>query len=210
MSKKKRDKKNPPPAEAVPEAAPMADALGEATPPDPPVLKPTSVEQQLADLQAERDEIFARLQRVLADYQNYQKRVQRDVAQARQLAHEEMVRSLLTVLDHMELALQAARQHGEGEDDPLRTGMQMVHDEAVAALGRFGLEVIEALGRPFDPELHAAMMTEPTDEYPPQTVVAELQKGYRLGGRTLRPTGVKVATELPAATDEPAAESTEE
>lgn len=197
MSRKKpkTPKDQPPPPAPVPDDAadqPAADSGEDAADVD-----------ELTALQAERDDLFARLQRLAADFQNYQKNKQRDVEQARQFAREDLIRSLLTVLDHMELALQAAREHGDGEDSPLRTGMQMVHDEALGVLKKYGLEPIEAVGQPFDPDCHAAMMAEPTDTCPPGTVLAELQKGYRLGERTLRPSGVKVAAEPVA---EPAAD----
>ncbi|KPK80497.1 MAG: hypothetical protein AMJ81_12025, partial [Phycisphaerae bacterium SM23_33] len=149
-------------------------------------------EQQTQDLQAQRDELLARLERVSADYQNYQKRVQRDLAQAREYAQEELMKAVLTILDDMERALEAGRANHDA-DDPLLRGMQLVHDNALAALGRFGLTVIDAAGRPFDPDLHSALMQQPTADHPPQTVITEAQKGYRLKGRTLRPSKVVVA-----------------
>ena len=88
--------------------------------------------------------------------------------------------------------MEAARKTHD-EDDPLLQGMQLVHDKALETLGKFGLERIEAEGRPFDPDEHSAMMQEPSVEHPPQTVLRELQKGYRLKGRTLRPSSVTVS-----------------
>jgi len=77
-------------------------------------------------------------------------------------------------------------------------------------LGRFGVEIIEALGQPFDPEFHAAMIQQPSDEHPPQTVLQELQRGYKLKGRTIRPTAVIVsmAPESQEQTDQDDAEET--
>jgi molecular chaperone GrpE len=145
-----------------------------------------------ADLQRERDELMGRLQRVSADYLNYQKRVQRDVDQARQFANEELIKSLLGVVDNMERALAAAREHREG-DDPLLTGMQLVHDSLLEVLGKFGLQRIAAEGETFDPERHAALMQQPSTDQPPMTVLQEIQAGYELKGRTLRPAQVVVA-----------------
>ena len=145
-----------------------------------------------ADLQEERDDLLGRLQRVSADYMNYQKRVQRDIAQAREFANEELIKALLGVLDDMERALEAARAN-HSSDDPLLQGMVLVHDKTLETLGKFGLERIEAVGRPFDPDEHSAMMQEPASDHPPQTVLRELQKGYRLKGRTLRPSAVTVS-----------------
>ena len=147
---------------------------------------------EMEALRAERDDLMARLQRVSADYLNYQKRIQRDVAQAREFANENLIKALLSVLDDMERALEAARSN-HAPDDPLLTGMELLHDNFLTLLGRFGLEVVEAEGKPFDPELHSAMMREPSAEVPPGTVLRELQKGYRLKDRTLRPSAVVVS-----------------
>lgn len=146
------------------------------------------------DLQQQRDDLMARLQRVSADYLNYQKRVQRDVEQARQFSNEALMRELLPVLDNMERALEAARANRDPED-ALLTGMQLVHDSMLEKLGQFGLSRIESAGETFNPELHAALMQQPTDEHPPMTVLQEVQKGYQLKGRTLRPAQVVVSKE---------------
>ena len=144
-------------------------------------------------LQTERDELIARLQRVTADYQNSQKRMQRDLEQAREYANEDLMKAFLGVLDDMERALDAGRAVHPG-DDPLVTGMQLVHDNALTTLEKFGLARIEAIGKPFDPQWHTALMQQSTADHPAQTVVTEVQKGYRFKGRTLRPSGVVVAT----------------
>ena len=164
--------------------------------------QPQAADQgELASLRAERDDLLARLQRVSADYMNYQKRVQRDTSMAREFANEELMKSLLGVLDDMERALQAARENRD-QDDALLKGMQLVHDKAVETLGKFGLRAIEAVGKTFNPDKHSAMMQEPSAEHPPMTVIRELQKGYELKGRTLRPSAVVVAT-APQAAQEP-------
>jgi len=154
-------------------------------------------------LQAERDDLFARLQRTAADYSNYQKRIQREMAETRNFANTGLITQLLSVLDDMERALEVSADN-HGQDDPLFKGMQLVHDKALELLGGFGLEIIEALGQPFDPEAHSAMLQQPSGEYPPDTVVQELQRGYRLKGRTIRPTAVVVSTDpqSPSADDE--------
>ena len=169
--------------------------------------------QQPADpleaAQAQSDDLLARLQRVSADYLNYQKRAQRDLGQARQYANEDLIKALLPVIDDMERVLAAAREN-HGKDDPLFTGMQLVHDKAIDTLGRFGVKVIEAEGKPFDPDRHTAMMQQPADDCEPNTVLQEMQRGYQLRGRTIRPAAVVVAKapgpddadEAPAADDE--------
>lgn len=185
MSKKHRRQSDPTPPEGAPAEPPAEDVRQDDQ--APPA-------EDMQKLQQERDDLLARLQRLGADYQNYQKRVRRDIEQARQFANEELIKSLLSILDDMERALQAARENHE-EDDPLLKGMEMVHDKAVTTLAGFGLETIEPEGQPFDPERHSAMMQQPSAEHPPHTVLQVLQKGYALKGRTLRPAAVVVSTE---------------
>jgi molecular chaperone GrpE len=148
----------------------------------------------MASLEGERDELMGRLQRLGADYQNYQKRVQRDIQSAREFANEELIKAVLPVLDDMERALDHARENHD-EADPFLQGMQLVHDKMLDVLGKFGVSVIDAdQGDTFDPELHSAMMQQPSEEHTPMTILQEVQRGYRLKDRTLRPAGVVVAT----------------
>ena len=179
--KKRKDPDNPPtePADEAPQS-PEQDDRGEAP------------AETFEGLQVQRDELMARLQRVSADYLNYQKRTQRDLAQAREFANESLIKSLLPILDDVERALAAGRDN-HGQDDPLLLGMQMVHDKALETLSRFGLRVIEAQGREFDPDRHTAMMQQPSAEHAPNTVVQEIQRGYELKGRAIRPAAVIVS-----------------
>lgn len=180
MSRKKHQDKQPvsPPSPETDETPPQTDDEQGAG--------------ELENLRRERDDLMARLQRVSADYLNYQKRAHRDLTQAHDFANEELMKALLGVLDDMERALEAAREN-HSDDDPLLAGMKLVHDKTIQTLGRFGLEPIKAQGKPFDPEKHAAMMEIPCDEHPPGTVLEELQKGYELQGRAIRPTAVMVS-----------------
>lgn len=145
------------------------------------------------DLQAERDNLLARLQRVSADYINYQKRVQREREDHLSFAHTDLIKALLPVLDDTERALEAAARENHGEDDAFFKGMQLVHDKTLEVLSRFGCTVIQAVGEPLNPDKHSAVMQQPTTEHAPQTIIQEVQKGYLLNGRTLRPSGVIVA-----------------
>ncbi len=148
----------------------------------------------VAELEGERNELMGRLQRLGADYQNYQKRVQKDIQSARQYANEDIIRAMLPVLDDMERALGHARENHD-EDDPFLQGMQLVHDKMLDVLTKFGVTVIDAAeGETFNPDLHAAMMQQPSEEHSPMTILQEVQRGYRLKDRTLRPAGVVVAT----------------
>lgn len=191
----KKDKHNQAPND---EPTPVEDALAETEPVE-------------VDLETQRDDLMDRLQRVSADYMNYQKRSQREKTDQRARTQADLIKGLLPVLDDMERALEAARDN-HGEDDPLFTGMQLVHDKALEVLGKSGLRVIEAVGKPFDPDRHAALMQQPSEEHPPQTVLQELQKGYVINDQTLRPSGVIVSVEPEAEDDQedPAAEDAAE
>ena len=152
----------------------------------------SSAAGDVAALQTERDDLLGRLQRVSADYANYQKRVQRDIEQAREFANESLLKALLPMFDDMERALAAAKVHPD-DTASLVKGMQMVHDNALSTAAAFGLAVIDAAGKPFDPSLHAALLQQPSPDVPPQTVLNEVQKGYTLKGRLLRPAQVIVS-----------------
>ncbi len=143
-------------------------------------------------LRAERDDLLARLQRVSADYVNYQKRAHRDVAQAKEFANEDLIKALLPVLDDLQRAVEHAAQSSP-PDDPLLTGTQLVLQKALTTLEHYGLTPIAAADEPFDPQRHQALMQEPSDKFPPGTVLRELQRGYQLKGRTIRPANVVVS-----------------
>ncbi len=165
--------------------------------PSPPVesADETPAEAQVAeapDLSAQRDDLLARLQRLSADYLNYQKRAGREIDEARRFANTELVKDFLAVLDDMERALEHA-----AEDDPLTEGMQLVHDKAMEILGRYGLEPVVAEGKPFDPQRHEAVMAEPSEAHETSTVLRELQRGYEFKGRVLRPAKVVVSSHQP-------------
>ena len=194
MSKKDKHKRETDGAASIPDEAQApecveAEQLGEDE----------ASEDTLAAMTRERDDLLARLQRLSADYVNYQKRAHRDLEAAREFANESLIKALLYVLDDMERALAAGRDN-HSEDDPFVAGMQLVHDKMIETLGRFGLKTIEAEGLPFDPEFHSAMMQQPSEAHPPSTVLTEVVKGYQLKGRTIRPAGVVVTAAAPAGT----------
>ena len=146
------------------------------------------LEQRVAELEAERDERLADLQRVAADFDNYRKRVARDQASLVVRAHERLLRELLPVLDNLERALAAASEHDEAS---LEEGVRLVHRSLRDALGREGLVEIDADGA-FDPHVHEALLTQPSNE-PEGTVIDVVEKGYRVGDRVLRPARVVVS-----------------
>src|SRR5206468_3880484 len=112
----------------------------------------------------ERDEFLALLQRTRADFENYQKRMQRDAQQERRYWHGALVRELLPALDNLERATAAAKQ--AEETGPLVQGVAMVQTQLLDALRRHGITRIEAVGQPFDPNLHQAVMQQPSADHP--------------------------------------------
>jgi molecular chaperone GrpE len=144
-----------------------------------------------ARLAAERDEYLDHLRRLQAEFENYRKRVRRESDELRLRAGEDVVESLLPVVDNMARALEAAAQHEEGQ---LIAGLQLVAGQLNDALATHGLaEVPIAAGDPFDPTLHEAVMTQPSDDHDEGVVLQVLERGYLLHGRLLRPAKVVVA-----------------
>jgi molecular chaperone GrpE len=139
----------------------------------------------------ERDEFRALLQRTRADFENYQKRAQRDLMQELRFAHATLARDLLPMLDNFERAVAAAKQ--AGETGPLVQGVSMIQAQVLDALRRHGINRIEALGKPFDPTMHEAVQQQPTSAQAPDTVLQVLEPGYTIHDRVLRPARVVVA-----------------
>jgi molecular chaperone GrpE len=153
--------------------------------------RPT-VEEQVAALEAERDEHLNDLKRVAAEFENYRKRVARDQESLVARAHERLVKELLPVLDDLERALAAAEEHEEAK---LEEGVRLVHRELAAALQREGLAEIDTGGQ-FDPHVHEALLSQPSAARE-GSVIEVVQKGYRLGDRVVRPARVVVAAPKP-------------
>jgi len=126
-----------------------------------------------------------------ADLENFRKRAQRDKEDLARFANESILREILPVLDNLERAVVHARQQ-EGEGGGLLEGVEMTLSQLHRLLDKFGVAPIEAVGTPFDPDRHEAMGQMESAEHPPNTVVQELQKGYLLNERLLRPSLVMV------------------
>jgi len=138
-------------------------------------------------------ELRERLLRLRADFENYRKRAERDREERLRRGLAESLRELLPVADNL---ARAAAAQGSLED--VRLGVEMVARQLADVLRRQGVEAIEAVGRPFDPQLHEAVAREESAQVEAPTVVAELQKGYLHGDRLLRPAMVRVALPAPA------------
>jgi len=154
----------------------------------------TAVLDDLETLRAragERDQFLALLQRTKADFENYQKRMQREMAQERRYSHGSLAQDLLPVLDNLERATAAAKQ--AGETGPLVQGVAMVQSQMLDLLKRHGITRIEALGQPFDPNLQQAVMQQPAPGKPANTVLQVLEQGFMIHDRVLRPARVVVS-----------------
>ena len=143
---------------------------------------------EVAALQAERDELFDRLQRLAAEFDNYRKRNARENAALIERANERLVKELLPVLDDLGRALDAASEHEEAK---LEEGVRLVHRALADVLRKEGVAEIETDGR-FDPHVHEALLSQPSDEEE-GTVIEVVQRGYKLGEKVLRPARVVVA-----------------
>ncbi len=192
---------------AEPNTASKVNAEFGPTPPETAGEKPTETPPQAEpNLEMELEDLKQRLQRLGADYQNYQKRSQRQIEQATQFAREDLVKSLLPVLDNFDHTLEKGAEAQDGES--LLKGVQIVYDHLLGVLTSAGMKRIEVnQGDSFDPALHQAMLHEPSDQFPENAVLRELAPGYTMNDRTLRPAKVSIAKapaeeKPPAATEE--------
>jgi molecular chaperone GrpE len=141
-------------------------------------------------LQTEKDELYQKLLRVQAEYDNYRKRTQRERAADLQYKSQTLVTELLPVVDNFERALQV--ESTDGEAKPFIEGIEMVYRQLIAALKKESVEVIATVGEAFDPNIHQAVMQVENDQYESNIVVEEMQRGYKLKDRVIRPAMVKV------------------
>jgi molecular chaperone GrpE len=165
---------------------------------------------KLATLEKEKKELHERLLRTAADFDNFRKRSRKDQDDARAKAREDVLREILPVADNLERALQAAEttpggQAGTASASGIADGVKLVLRQLASALDRFEVKAFSSLGEAFDPARHEAISQVETADQPAGTVVNEMQKGYLMGSRLLRPAMVAVArppAPPPTSTDE--------
>lgn len=145
---------------------------------------------ELSEATRQRDEYFDQLQRTRAEFVNYQKRSKAQADSDRGYLIGGLALDVLSVLDNLERATDAARTAGV---PAIVEGLDMVHRQLISALGKHGVEPISVVGDPFDPNHHEAVMQQPDASKPEGTIVAELAKGYKLRDRVLRPAKVAVS-----------------
>jgi molecular chaperone GrpE len=152
------------------------------------VRVPLEQDSELAKLRAERDELVDRLARMQAEFDNARKRAQREQEHFRDYALTDTIRLLIPVLDSFDRALQSSPEKSE-----FHVGVELIQKQLQDALTKLGVRPVAAKGELFDPRLHEAIEMVDTDEAEDQTVIEELQRGYKLKDRLLRPAMVKVA-----------------
>ena len=137
------------------------------------------------------DQYYDRWLRLQAEFENTKKRLDRERIEAIKYASTDIIAKILPIVDDFDRAVEAVRATKDIE--ALLKGVEIIRAEIDRILKQDGVERIEALGQPFDPHVHEAMMMVETDDHPEGTVVEELQPGYKLNGRLLRPAKVKVS-----------------
>ena len=150
------------------------------------------LESKLSAKEQEAQETYDRLLRVSAEFENYKKRATREMEEFRKFSNQSLLKEMLSVVDNLELAMNSANDH-KTIDKGLLQGLEMTHSEILKVFEKFNVKPIEAKGQVFDPTFHEAVMQEQTDEFDDNTVINELQKGYLIHDRLLRPSMVVVA-----------------
>lgn len=162
--------------------------LDDQDPPQPP--SPETQPDPLEEMRREKDALHERLLRTAAEFDNYRKRVDRERREFLDQTTADVVAGLLPIVDNFERALQAP---ATPESDALRKGVEMIHQQMLELLRKHGVEPIQSLGADFDPNFHQAVIHEVSDAHREGEVMEELQRGYMLRDRLVRPAMVKVA-----------------
>jgi molecular chaperone GrpE len=170
--------------------------LQEAPQGGPEIAELVASRAELKRLQSVLSEAQDALARRQADFQNYRKRIERERHDMHNRVVADVARKLLPVVDNLTRALDAERSVEASESPEFRHflhGVELINKQLNDVLDSFGIQTIPAVGERFDPHVHEAVVTEPSEEYEPDTVIEEMSRGYRIGDRLLRPAMVKVA-----------------
>lgn len=155
--------------------------------------KENSLEARLEAAELKAKQNYDRLLRITAEFENYKKRMEREMNEFRKFANESLVKDILPTVDNLQRALETHQGNQENSTDGMREGVEMTLKALLGSLEKHGVAPIEALEKPFDPNFHHAVMQEESDKYPENTVSQELQKGYMIRDRLLRPSMVVVS-----------------
>jgi molecular chaperone GrpE len=162
----------------------------------PEVAELVATRAELKRLEGEVKELKEALARRQADFENYRKRVERERTETYNRVVADIAAKLLPVLDNLKRALETEASVEASETDEFRhflSGVDLIYKQLNGVLDALGVKPILAEGEHFNPHLHEAVVTEPTDDYEPDTVMQEIVRGYRLGDKLIRPSLVKVA-----------------
>ena len=151
-----------------------------------------ALEAKFEAKEKEAEENYDRLLRLSAEFENYKKRSSREIEEFRKFANQSLIKEMLSVVDNLELAMNSTNGH-KAIDKDLLQGLEMTHREILKVFEKFNVKPIDAKGQPFDPTFHEAVMQEETNDYAKNTVINEMQRGYLIHDRLLRPTMVVVA-----------------
>ena len=154
--------------------------------------KDESKNEEYSKLKADYDKLNQQYVRLAADFDNFRKRQEQERENLIKYGTESALKKMIEVLDNFERGQKALENVDDCEK--VKESFNLVHKQVHEALSKLGLEEIKAVGEEFDPNFHEAVMQTPTSEHPEHTVINELQKGYKLGDKVLRPTLVNVAT----------------
>lgn len=181
----KDKKKNKPPVHEETDAG-----TGKEAPPEGEKDMAAALEEAMGKLQESEDKVL----RLAADFENTKKRLEREREISLKYAEENILKELLPGIDNIERAMDQGREAKNIES--LLEGVQLTRDGLLATLEKYGVTAIEAVGQPFDPNLHEALAMEETDAMEPNMVLREFQKGYFYKDRLLRPSKVIVSKSL--------------
>ncbi len=176
--------------ESIPDASETDNSVNEITSekPEPDRLSP---EAELARMKAEYEARYDQMLRTVAEFENTKKRAEREKEEFLKYALEGIVKDLIPTVDNIERAIESTKQ--SKDFDALAEGIQMIHKQFLNLLERRGVTPIEAVGQPFDPTQHEAIMLMESEEFPENRVIQEFQRGYLLHDRVVRPAMVSVS-----------------
>lgn len=161
---------------------------------EPRMNKTKKLQKALKEERERSNEYLNRLKYLQADFENYRKRMEKEIRETAQVSNEKLIVNLLSVVDELELALCSGRETENKQ--ALLEGVEMTLKKMYATMGQEGLARIEAVGKSFDPKLHEVAMKVPTKEHDENVVIEEVRRGYMLRDKVIRPSMVKITTRL--------------
>lgn len=148
------------------------------------------LKEELEQLKKEKEELFDKYLRLHAEFENFRKRTQREIERFKEIANEAIIKEILPVIDNFERAIESVKENNNLES--FAEGVKLIHKQLKEVLKKFGVEEIDAVGKEFDPNVHEAIMQVEHEEKD-NVVIQEVQKGYKLRGKLLRPSKVIVS-----------------